>query len=190
MPQIVSSTSAACNIYSSHILLCPIFGIMTTAKNGGRGRHSQFFGWGLRAGASGGNVSRPTTLLLKGNKKSGVSGGIYNFYFIFMNKPIPGTLKHALERFAHMLKIWLSRANIKSFVSPNVDPILKQSYYKATTLVGTSHLLFARNSKNPRRFWEIYPDMLDTCSMSLFRPVNEGCSIFFRPIMWDSLRPK
>ena len=50
-------------------------------------------------------MSRPTTLLLKGNKKSGVSGGIYNFYFIFMNKPIPGTLKHALERFAHMLKI-------------------------------------------------------------------------------------
>ena len=48
----------------------------------------------------------------------------------------------------------------------------------------------ARKPKCSRRFGEIYPEILHTCSMSPCRPVDERCFVFlcFSPGIWDFLR--
>ena len=52
----------------------------------------------------------------------------------------------------------------------------------------------AQKSKRPRRFWELDPEILYTCSMCPCRAFYESFFFqlfcFFSPKMWDILRPK
>ena len=77
-----------------------VFSIIMTAINSGLGCHSQFCCSGSTIGASGENVSPPTTDLQKGQKWSGVSVGKHQFFpFFFVNEPIADTLRHAYTKF-------------------------------------------------------------------------------------------
>ena len=60
-----------------------VFSIIMTAINSGLGCHSQFCCSGSTIGASGENVSPPTTDLQKGQKWSGVSVGKHQFFPFF-----------------------------------------------------------------------------------------------------------
>ena len=98
-----------------------IFGIIPAATNGGRGWHGHFFCSWPRTGASGKNVPPPTAIIMvrRFRRKK-------PFVFFFLMQPVPGTPRHACKMFrAKLSKIWLRRANIKSYLSPENDPILK-----------------------------------------------------------------
>ena len=108
--------------YCLHYLLeCHIFSTECHT-----GRHEQwkkvtwplFFCSGPTTGASGDNVSPPTTGLQKDQKWSGVSVGFFFFFsHFFLNEPIAGTLRHAYEQFH--ATIWRSDC---------VGPILSRVY--------------------------------------------------------------
>ena len=73
--------NAACNSCSN--VTYQVFSVILTAMNSGRGWHSHFFCSGRRTGASGENVSPPTTGLRKRQQWSGVSVGKPFFFPIF-----------------------------------------------------------------------------------------------------------
>ena len=78
---------------------CHIFSVRLTAVNSARGWHGQVFCSGPRTGASGENVSPPTTGLRKRQEWSGVSVGKQHLSFFFLNEPIAGTIRHADKMF-------------------------------------------------------------------------------------------
>ena len=134
-----------------YLLKCHILSIMLSTMNCWRGWHGQFF-------CSGGMVSffvqdlglalvaktcPPTTGLQKGQKWSGASAGPQ--FFFFWTSRLQELLRHACKKFRENIrKVWLRRANIKSYLSPKFGPILK---LKATMQI--THIS-AQKSKCPR----------------------------------------
>ena len=111
-------------------LKCHIFSIILTAMNSsGRGWLRQLLCSGPtdRTGASGENVSPPTTGLQKGQSWSGISVEKQPFFLFFCSERADCRyFKAWLQNVSRRCwNIWLRRANIKSYSSPKVDPILK-----------------------------------------------------------------
>ena len=91
--------------------------------------------------------------------------------FFFLDEPPPGAPRHVCTKFSTKYsKNWLRRANIKSGLTPKIQCTLKPSNYDAKPWF--LHFT-ARKSKCPRRFWEIDPENLHTCSMCPCRAFYE-----------------
>ena len=54
--------------------------------------------------------------------------------------------------------------NIEQNLANKLDPTLNRSHLKETAYHTGTHFFYARKSQRPRRFWEIDPDFLQTCS--------------------------
>ena len=149
----MSATYAACNSYSN-VTLVP--GTILTAMNSGRGWHSQFFWWGPRTAASDENVSPPTTGLQKAQWCWGVSQnylpGMFYYYFSSEETDCRYSKACLQKTSCKYSKIWLLKANIKSYLTPEVDPTLKPSNWYVTT-VRKLHMFSGQKSKCPRRFF-------------------------------------
>ena len=97
-------------------------------------------GWG----ASGENVSRPTTGFQKGPRQSGVLVGLNLFVVVLFSErarvhdstaacPL---LRMSVKRFGLIIEdLTARRANMKSYLTPKVDTILKLGNYKATAQI-------------------------------------------------------
>ena len=87
------------------------------------------------------------------------------FSFFFLDESIAGTPRHVCKTFHANVRSLdcVRRANVKSYLRPKADLMLKLSSYKATT---QNYTFSARKSKCPRRLLEIDPDCLDPCSVS------------------------
>ena len=83
-------------------------------------------------------------------------------------------------------KNWLRRTNIKSNLTPEIECTLKPSNYEAKPWL--PHFT-AQKSKCPRRFREMDPEILRTCSMCPCQAFYE-CFFSFSLEIWDPLRPK
>ena len=91
-----------------------------------RGWHGQFFWSGPWTGRSGDNVSPPTTGLQKGQWWSGVSAGIKTFIFhvIFWTSRLQPFQGVSVKTFTR--NIPRSGANIKSYLPPKLDSMLRR----------------------------------------------------------------
>ena len=81
-------------------------------------------------------------------------------------------------------------ANIKSYLTPRVDPILKLSITRQLRKIFTC---LPHKAQKSTRFLKMDPDILHTCCMSRCRPDDGGCVyvfFLFSPKILDSLRPK
>ena len=81
-------------------LECHICGMILIAMTSGRGWNRKISCRGPGAGASGKNVSRPTTGLKKVQQSSGVSVVRNFFSHLFLNEPVPGTPRDVCITFA------------------------------------------------------------------------------------------
>ena len=155
----------------------------------GRGLHSQFFVQGLGP-ALVAKRSSQTTGLQQGQYWSGLSVGKKKSY-LFSARGDCRYSKACLQNVSRKYsKVWLRRANIQSYFTPEGDPILELSKYKATT---QKNMFSAQKSKRSRRFLEIDLDCLHTCSMSPCQAVDElgfSCFCFLSPESLDILSPK
>ena len=85
-------------------------------------------------------------------------------------------------------KNWLRRTNIKSYLTPEIEPTLKPSNYDAKPWFCT----LPRKSPNVHAVFERWdPEILHTCLMCPCRALYACFFVcFFFPEMWGPLRPK
>ena len=107
----------------------------------------------------------------------------------FLEEPLPGAPRHVCTSFPQKSKNWLRRTSIKSNLKPEIENTLKRRNYDAKPLF--LHFT-AQKPKCPRRFWEIDPEILHTCSMCPCRAFYEWGFrfLFFSLEMWHHSRPK
>ena len=109
---------------------------------------------GPRIGASGENVSPPTTGHQKGQKWSGVSVGIFFSPFFFWTRRLQVLQGISVKTSRKHSKISRACVNIKWTITQKLDPSLKPSNYKQLRKI---HMFPAQMSKCPCRFWERRP---------------------------------
>ena len=156
--------------------------------NSGRGWHSHLFVHDLGLALYSGETCphRPKALKTVNNGQVFPSEQTTVFFFFWWSRfQVPrGTPKNGSRKSS---KNWLRRANIKSFSSPKIDPRLKLLVSKIQGNYATYTHFPHESPKRSRRFLEIKPDFLHTCSVRPCRPVNEGFFIFFFTFLVESL---
>ena len=124
-------------------------------------------------------MSSSTTGHQKSQKGSGVSVGKHFFPIFFLNDATAGTPRHiCLSNVSHAniqrsdLPMLYSKWNI----TRKLDPTLKPSTYEQLRKI---HMLSAQKLQCPRRFKEIYPEILHTCSTCPSRDLTSGVFSFY-----------
>ena len=137
------------------------------------------------------NVSRPITDLQEVNNRylAGICCRMKKTArCFFLDQSLPGAPRHVRIKFrAKKSKNGLRRTNVKSNLMPEVEYTQKTGNYDPKPWF--LHLT-ARNSKCPRRCWELDAEFLHTCLMCPCRAFQECAFLSFPPKMWGSLRPK
>ena len=156
--------------------------------NSGRGWHSQCFRSRPRTGATV-VVAKKCPHRPQAFNKVNDGQEITFFLHFFLYEPIAGTILQGISSYkkfqVNSRKIWMRRANLKSYLTPKVDSIPGTNYANYPSMFS------AERSKCSRRFFgDRRWNLARKCCMTRYPAVDECfvlfCFVLFRRKFWIS----